>query len=215
VEVNGGSQLDPASVRLVAITDSLRDGIDGLVGRAVRAVAGGATMVQLRLKDESARTLVEVARALCAGLPTVPVLVNARTDVALAAGAAGVHLGPEDLAPETVRRVVPAGFRIGASAGDLRHATLLGDADYIAIGPAFAPATGSSAMPALGAAGIASFVAASSRPIVAVGGISAENAAEAVCAGAAGVAVISAILGASDPMRHARALRDVLDASGR
>jgi thiamine monophosphate synthase len=70
-------------------------------------------------------------------------------------------------------------------------------------------------MPALGAAGIAAFVAASSRPIVAVGGISVENAADAVRAGAAGVAVISAILGASDPMRHARALRDVLDASGR
>jgi thiamine-phosphate pyrophosphorylase len=215
VEVNDVTHLDPATVRLVAITDSLRDGIDGLVARAGRAVAGGATMVQLRLKDESARTLVEVARALCVGLPAVPVLVNSRVDVALAAGAAGVHLGIDDLAPEVVRRVVPTGFLVGASASDVRHAVPPAAADYIAVGPAFAAASGSSSASALGAEGIAAFVAASRRPIVAVGGITVANAALALRAGAAGVAVISAILGASDPMPRARALRDVLDASGR
>jgi thiamine-phosphate pyrophosphorylase len=91
----------------------------------------------------------------------------------------------------------------------------LAAADYIAVGPAFAAASGSSSASALGAEGIAAFVAASRRPIVAVGGITVANAALALRAGAAGVAVISAILGASDPMPRARALRDVLDASGR
>src|SRR5688572_30349016 len=80
------------SLRLVAITDDIRDGRDGLVDRASRAVRGGATMVQLRLRDIDARELVDIARALVRALP-VPVLVNSRADVALAAGAAGVHLG--------------------------------------------------------------------------------------------------------------------------
>ena len=88
---------DPASVRLIAITDSLRDGPRGLALRAAAAVAGGATMVQLRLKEENARSLVEIARAMRAMLPDVPLIVNDRADVALAAGAAGadyVGIGP-------------------------------------------------------------------------------------------------------------------------
>ncbi|HEX5581516.1 MAG TPA: thiamine phosphate synthase, partial [Gemmatimonadaceae bacterium] len=88
--------IDPAVLRLLAITDDLRDGPAGLVDRARAAVRGGATMIQLRLKVATARELVEVARALVAAVPA-PVLVNDRADVALAAGAAGVHLGADDL----------------------------------------------------------------------------------------------------------------------
>src|SRR4030095_4660306 len=70
----------PASLRLIAITDDLRDGVDGLVGRARAAARGGATMIQLRLKDVDSRELVAIARALVAALP-VPVIVNDRADV--------------------------------------------------------------------------------------------------------------------------------------
>src|SRR5690242_12695840 len=106
----------PDCLRLVAITDDLRDGTDGLVGRAAAAVRGGATMVQLRLKDIDPRELVQVARALVRALP-VPVVVNDRADIALAAAAAGVHVGVDDLPASALRAVVPAGFIIGASVG--------------------------------------------------------------------------------------------------
>src|SRR6476646_4368186 len=108
---------DPRTVRLIAITDSLRDGPRGLALRAAAAVAGGATMLQLRLKDESARSLVEIARTILAMAPEVPLIINDRADVALAAGAAGVHVGVDDLAPALLRRVAPPGFIIGASVG--------------------------------------------------------------------------------------------------
>jgi thiamine-phosphate pyrophosphorylase len=218
VEVNGLRRLDPAALRLVAITDSLRDGIDGLVGRAEAAVAGGATMVQLRLEEESARSLVEIARALCRGLPGTPIVVNARADVALAAGAAGVHLGLDDISPEALRRVVPPTFVIGVSAGDraFRFAfpASLRDADYVAVGPVFSAAHGAT-HPVVGLAGVAEIAAEVACPVLAVGGITAANVASTIAAGAAGVAVISAFLGAADPRQHARALRAALDASER
>ena len=128
-------RLDPATLRLVAITDSLRDGVDGLAARAAAAVAGGATMLQLRLKDESARVLVEVARALMRAAPSVPLLVNDRADVALAAGAAGVHVGVDDLSPAGLRRVVPASFIIGCSVGSEDEVPRSVGADYVGIGP--------------------------------------------------------------------------------
>lgn len=210
-----GARLDPASLRLVVVTDSLRDGIDGLVGRVADAVAGGATMVLLRLHDEGARTLAEVARRLLPAVPGVPVLVDGRADVALATGLHGVHLGVEDLSPAVLRRVVPPAFIIGASVLDAAHAESMGAADYLAVGPVFAPASGHAATPRVGLAGLGEVVARSVRPVVAVGGITEENAASAVGAGAAGVAVISAIFRDPDPRRRARAFRDVLDASGR
>ncbi|MDB4880216.1 MAG: thiamine-phosphate pyrophosphorylase [Gemmatimonadetes bacterium] len=211
MKVRDASRFDASTLRLVAITDSLHDGVDGLTARAVAAVAGGVTMVQLRLKDESARTLVEVARRLRVALPGVPVVVNGRADVALAAGAAGVHVGAEDLSPAALRRVVPDGFLIGASVEDAAHARLLGDADYLAAGPLFS-AAGAPVVP--GCPGLEAIVAASRVPVVAVGGITAENAHLVMAAGAAGIAVISAVFGAPDPTPHARALRAVLDASG-
>lgn len=209
------ARLDPGALRLVAITDSLRDGVDGLVERARGAVAGGATMLQVRLKDESARTLVEVARALCVALPSVPVLVNARTDVALAAGAAGVHLGVDDMPAAAVRRVVPPAFIIGVSVGDGDPAAALVDADYAAVGPVFVASSGVEAARGVGLARIRELSSTTSCPVLAVGGIDVTNAASVVRAGAAGIAVISAVFGAADPTTHARALRAALDASGR
>ena len=203
------ARLDPAALRLVAITDSLRDGIDGLVGRAAAAVDGGATMLQLRLLDETARTLVEVARALRRAVPSVPLLLNDRADVALAADADGVHVGNDDLAPAVLRRVVPARFIIGVSVGAEDEVARASGADYVGIGPVFAADVGV----AIGVARFAELARLCGVPAVAVGGISPENAASVLQAGASGVAVISALFAAPDPMRAARAFRSVLGAS--
>ena len=132
---------DAVSVyRLIAITDDIRDGIQGLTARARAAVRGGATMVQLRLKHTDARSMAEVARALVAALP-VPVLVNDRADVAVAVGAAGVHVGADDVPVAALRRIVPAGFLIGVSVGSDDEAALCAGADYAGIGPVYGSAS--------------------------------------------------------------------------
>jgi thiamine-phosphate pyrophosphorylase len=196
---------DPTSLRVLAITDDLRDGVGGLVARAAAAVDGGATMIQLRLKDVDARTLVEVARALVAALP-VPVLVNDRADVALASGAAGVHLGSDDVPPRALRPCVPADFVIGASVGTDAELPNAEGADYVGIGPVFATASKADAGDAIGVAEFARLAALCARPAVAIGGITPENAPLLRGAGASGVAVIRAVLGAPDPRAAARAL---------
>ena len=203
---------DPDVLRLVAVTDSLRDGIGGLVGRAAAVVGGGATMVHLRLENESPRTLVEVARALRQAVPGVPLLVNERADVALAAGAHGVHVGSDGVTAAALRRVVPPGFVIGASLGVDDDIARVAGADYVGIGPVFAT-VGSTA--ALGVERVAELCERCPLPVVAIGGITPENAARVRAAGARGVAAISALFGAADPMRAARELRVAQDASER
>ncbi len=206
---------DPASLRLIAITDSLRDGIDGLASRALSAVLGGATMIQLRLNDESPRTLVEVARALCGALPLVPLLVNARADVALAAGAQGVHVGVDDIAPAVLRRIVSREFVIGVSVGDDAEVARSAGADYVGIGPVFGTGSTAGAGTAIGIVRFAEIAGLCGLPAVAIGGVSAENAGAVMMAGASGIAVISALLSSPDPTQAARALRAAQDASGR
>ena len=198
--------LDPDTLRVLAITDDLRDGVAGLVGRAEAAARGGATMVQLRLKEVDGRTLVEVARALVAALP-VPVIVNDRADVALAAGAAGVHLGAEDVPPRALRRLVPAGFIIGASVGSDAELSNAEGADYVGIGPVFPTTSKSDAGEAIGVAEFGRLAGLCGLPAVAIGGITAENARAVIEAGARGVAVIRAVFSADDPAQAARSLR--------
>jgi thiamine-phosphate pyrophosphorylase len=202
------------ALRLIAITDSLRDGIDGLAERAAAAVRGGATMVQLRLADESPRVLADAARALRRAVPAVPLLVVDRADVALATGAQGVHVGSDGIAPSALRRVVPEGFIIGISVGSDDDVARVPGADYVGIGPVFV-AGGSGAAPALGLERFRALVERCRVPAVAIGGIAPDTVGAAVMAGASGVAVISALFGAADPMRAARALRSALDATER
>ena len=197
---------DASALILVAITDDLRDGRQGLVRRAAAAVLGGASMIQLRLKDETPRTMVEVARALVHAV-SVPVVVNDRADVALAAEAAGVHLGTEDVPAAAVRRIVPAGFIIGASVGTDTEIAAARGADYVGIGPVYATMSKGDAGPAIGVDEFARLRAVVDVPAVAIGGITAENAAEVLAAGASGVAVIRGIFGAADPAVAARSLR--------
>lgn len=197
---------DAGWLTLMAITDGLHDGIDGLVGRVCAAVRGGATCVQLRLKHADARTLVEVGRTLVR-LAGAPVLVNDRLDVALACGAAGAHLGADDLPPAAARRIVPAGFVIGTSVGDLSEVENALVADYVGVGPVYATVSKLDAGEAIGIERFAELARLAGRPAVAIGGISADNAAATLAAGAAGVAVIRSVMSASSPEAAARELR--------
>jgi thiamine-phosphate pyrophosphorylase len=205
-------------LRLMVITDPpLFRGRDP-VATCRAAVAGGATMVQVRGKDAPARELVSLARALVAAL-AVPVLVNDRVDVALLAGAAGAHLGQDDVPLDAVRRHVPPGFLLGVSVGSPPEADRVRawPADYWSIGPCFATTRKPDAGAPLGAGGFAALARlAPGVPVIGIGGVSADTAGAIVLAGAVGVAVIHAVLGAADPSAAAGAVaRSVADALGR
>ena len=195
----------PASLRLIAITDDVRDGVDGLIGRAAAAVRGGVTMIQLRLKDVDARDLVRIARGLVDASPA-PVLVNDRADIALAAGAAGVHVGVDDVPAAALRNVVPADFIIGASVGSEDEVKWSAGADYVGIGPVYATSSKPDAGGAIGIAEFARLAQLTGLPAVAIGGIDPTNCRDTLGAGAHGVAVIRAIFSAPDPESAARAL---------
>ena len=124
-------------LRLVAITDDGEDHRPTLVDRVAAAVRGGATSVQVRLKSASPREVVEITKTII-GRVDVPVIVNDRADIALAAGAAGVHVGEADLPVAAIRRFAPPGFIIGASLGSDAELPNAKDADYVGIGPVFA-----------------------------------------------------------------------------
>lgn len=182
-----------------------------LTGLVDAAVAGGVTVVQLRGKRLAAGELVELGLALAGRLAErgVPLLVNDRLDVALACGAAGVHLGQEDVPVPLARRILGPGATIGASvhtAEEARRAEREG-ADYVGAGPAFATATKETPLAVLGAEGIRLISQATCIPVVAIGGIGVGNAAELGRAGAGGIAVVSAILGAPDARQAAEELK--------
>lgn len=194
-----------ALLRLTLVTDDAVVAGRDLVALVQAAERGGVTSVQLRLKAASPRALAEAARALV-GAVRIPVLVNDRPDVALAAGAAGVHLGPDDLPVSLARRIAPPGFIVGASAGTAEEAAEAAGADYWGIGPWRATTTKLDAGAALGAEGFARIVRlAGETPCVAVGAVRPEDVGEIRRAGGAGVAVISGILAAADIEQAARA----------
>jgi thiamine-phosphate pyrophosphorylase len=159
----------------------------------------------VRLKKASPREVVEITRAIVGKVP-VPVIVNDRADIALAAGAAGVHVGEADLPVSAIRRFVPASFIIGASLGGDAELANAKEADYVGIGPLFATDTKDDAGKALGIERFRKLAELSGRPAVAVGGLSADRAAQMMAAGAAGVAVVNAIFRADDPESAARAI---------
>jgi len=196
-------------LRLMVLTDAaLLKGRD-VVDACRRAVAGGATSVQVRWKPAPAREVAAVARALLAALP-VPVLVNDRVDVALAVGAAGVHLGPDDVPAASLEAFFPPGFLVGVSVGTPDEARLAHPgASYWSVGPCYPTTSKSDAGAPLGPAGFAALAALAPPgiPVIGIGGITAANAGAIRGAGAAGVAVIASVLGADDPERAARALR--------
>ena len=202
--------IDSSLIRLIAITDNVRDGQSGLIARASAAIQGGATCIQLRLKDVSARDLVALAHELVRSVG-VPVIVNDRADVAIAAGAAGVHLGADDLPPAAVRKFAPAGFIIGSSVGNDEEIRSSRGADYVGIGPLFGTGSKGDAGPAIGVAEFKRLAVATGLPAVAIGGITAQNARAAIEAGAAGVAAIASVMGAEDPAAAARQLASAIE----
>jgi thiamine-phosphate pyrophosphorylase len=197
--------LDPKILRLVAITDDVEDQRSTLVDRVAAAVRGGATSVQVRLKRATPREVVEITKAIVSKVP-VPVIVNDRADIALASGAAGVHVGEADLPVSAIRRFAPAGFIIGASLGAEAELANAKEADYVGIGPLFATDTKDDAGKAIGIDGFRKFAGLAGRPAVAVGGLTADRAAQVMAAGGAGVAVINAIFKGDDPEKAARSI---------
>ncbi len=185
-------------VRLMLVTDDgLFRGRD-LVALALAAERGGVTSIQLRLKEATARELAQAVRALVHAL-RIPVMVNDRPDVAIAAGAAGVHLGPDDLPVDLARRIAPPGFVIGASVGSEAEAGTAGSADYWGIGPWRTTGTKRDAGTALGPDGFRRLLQlARGKPALAIGGVTAADVPLIFQTGAQGVAVASGILGADD-----------------
>lgn len=188
---------DRGILKLVAITDGLHGSSAALVARSVEAVKGGATCIQLRLKNATPKELAEVARELLKQLK-VPLIINDRADVAIAVGAAGCHLGTDDIPVRAVRKLAPAGFIIGCSVGSNEEVLAADGADYAGIGPVFATATKLDAGKAIGVEGFRDLAAKLSIPAVGIGGITEANAKSIVDAGGAGVAAVSAIFSARD-----------------
>ena len=188
---------------MLVTDDALLAGRD-VVEVAQAAERGGVTAVQLRLKRATARELVEAARRLVEAV-RVPVLVNDRPDVALAAGGAGVHLGPDDLAVGQARRILPPGFIVGASAGTAAEALAAGEADYWGVGPWRVSGTKPDAGEPLGPEGFRRIVAiAAGKPCIAIGGVRPDDVGVVRGVGGVGVGVVSGILAVGNVEEAAR-----------
>jgi thiamine-phosphate pyrophosphorylase len=172
------------------------------------AVAGGVNLVQVREKDLSAGELLALVRRLRVEVGgRAKLVVNDRVDVALAAGADGVHLPEAGLPVAEARRLLGPGPLLGASVHSVRAAVAAerAGADYLIAGPIY-PTRSHPGAPAAGPELVRQVRASTRLPVLAIGGITAANAAEARMAGADGLAVISAILAAVDPERAAAGL---------
>lgn len=200
-----------ARLALMVITDPRCGEGRELLDVVRAALQGGAPCIQLRAKTETAREMVELARALREATRAAGALlvVNDRVDVALAAGADGAHVGDDDLPVPAARRIVPPGFLLGRSTETPEQAVQArrDGADYVGVGPVYETASKDDAGPSVGLARVAAVTQAAGIPAVGIGGIDAVNAAEVVRAGAAGVAVIRAVMQAPDP---AEAVRELL-----
>lgn len=209
--MNRSANLD---LSLYLITDPALAGDRSLPDVVREAILGGVKLVQLRDKGAEARDLLDQALALKNLLDPhgIPLVVNDRVDVAAAAGV-GCHIGQSDLPPRAARGILGENAIIGLSIDDPDQTPAAdpADLDYVAHGP-FAQ-TGSKAGAGLpvGKEGLLRVRAQTALPLVAIGGIDATNAAEAIEAGADGVAVISAIIAASDAKAAAERLKSTVD----
>ncbi|MEZ0491402.1 thiamine phosphate synthase [Kineococcus sp. TBRC 1896] len=200
----------PFRPTLYLVTDTARCGDRGVPAVVRAAVAGGVDAVQVRAKEGSDRERLALVLAVREALrgTGVPLLVNDAVDVALVAGADGVHLGQSDLPAAEVRRIAPD-LLLGLSVSTPEQAAAVDPAvvDHLGVGPVRETATKPDAAAALGADGVAAVVAAAPVPCVAIGGIHPDNLDSLRATGITGFCVVSEICGAADPERAARELR--------
>jgi len=181
------------------------------------AILGGVSVVQLRAKDASGREFYELAEAvhkLTASL-AVPLIINDRLDIALAVGAEGVHLGQQDLPARVARILLGEGMLLGISAATLPEAleAEAQGADYLGVGAVF-PTTTKGDVRSISLAEVGIITGKVSIPVLAIGGITAENAPQVLAQGAHGICVAGAILGAKDTRQAASRLRTLLPQGG-
>src|SRR5438309_6902474 len=186
-----------------------------LLSVAAAARDGGATVIQLRDKMASTRVLIEEGLALRALTRErgALLIVNDRVDVALAVEADGAHVGQDDMPAELARRLLGPERILGVSAANIREAeeAVAGGADYLGVGPIFPSLGKADAGPATGVHLLTELAKRYTIPLIAIGGITAENAEEVMRAGAAGVAVITAVVYAEDIKAASRQLRLAVD----
>ena len=184
-----------------------------LVEVVAAAVRGGVTLVQLRDKDAPLERLVDQARALLEVLRPagIPLIINDSLEAALAAPAQGVHLGQDDGDPAVARAALGRWAIIGLSAGNREEAATVDPeiVDYAGVGPVYATGTKADAGAAIGLEELRDLRARLSVPVVAIGGINAENVLEVMATGVEGIAVVSAIAGTENPEAAARRLHDI------
>jgi thiamine-phosphate pyrophosphorylase len=183
---------------------------------AALAIAGGADTIQFRQKEGATREMIRVAEQmqdLCrrAG---VTFIINDRVDVAIASHADGVHLGQDDFPIPLARKLLGEEAIIGGSAGSMEEARkcLREGADYIGFGPVYPTTSKEDAGPAAGLSLLKQIVEAIALPVIAIGGLTADNAAPVIKAGVHGLAVISAVCCQEDPTEAARCIRRLLEA---
>ena len=209
-------------VRLNAIVDPERANGRSLADLARMVVAGGATLIQLRDKHGSTRRMIEEARAIKAVLAGtgVPLVINDRVDVALAAETDGVHVGQNDMPVADARRLLGPKAIIGLSIKTvaLAKAAPVDVIDYVGVGGVYTTTSKNNPDPPIGIAGLRDIVEvfrARKRdlPVCGIAGIDSGNAADVIRAGVDGVAVISALSAQNDPEAAARQLRAIVDAA--
>lgn len=188
-----------------------------LQGRALldcvrEALEGGVTLVQYRAKTASSAEMYAEAlqlKALCDSF-NVPLIINDRLDIAMAVGAAGVHLGQDDLPCAAARKILGEDYLIGVSAHNPAEAkaALQSGADYLGCGAVFSTATKAD-VKKLGTEGLAAICKAKGLPVVGIGGVTADNYREVRAAGADGAAIVSGILAQPDIRATVRAIAKV------
>jgi thiamine-phosphate pyrophosphorylase len=207
-------ELSLLSARLYVVTPDRSP--DQVVELARAALRGGADVVQLRHKTLARGEILELARRLreLTSAAEAVFIVNDHVDIALASGADGVHLGPDDVPISSARGLVPAGFLIGASASDPQSAAsaVSAGADYIGCGPAFSTPV-KKEKGVIGPAGVAAVASSVDVPVFAIGGIDESNVGQLTALGLHRVCVIRGVADAADPEWAARRLRAMLDSA--
>lgn len=206
----------PAVPRLHVLTDETIQSRWSHLELARMALAGGADGVQFREKrPRTTRELLEVAGAIAEACRSTGgiLIVDDRADVAAAVGARGVHLGRDDLDPETARRILGPTALVGRTANSYEEAASVwhGPVDYLGVGPVFGTTTKANPAPPLGLEALRAICRDSPVPVIAIGGIEPDRIGEVIAAGAYGVAVASAVVCAEDVAAAVRACRQALD----